>query len=248
MINLKRTILIFFLIYSSLLCAESNTAFLKYNVNGSGSYYPFHTNNPDRPGILPEIINKILDETGITAQHINLPTKRIAKYLINETIDFDIISLKWLNEQERNSSHFIFSDPLVMATEVLVSRPENEADWNSLDNVKDKNVGTVLGYYYHDDDMFNRVDFPSEKELIIALDRKRIDVIIIDKLSANYWANQLGIDIAQGALHSHGLLKIRLLSKHKKLLPRINQAIKKLHSQGIIKQIENKYINNTRTK
>lgn len=222
--------------------AKPNSAVLKYNVSASGNHYPFYTSNPLKPGILPEVITAIIAQAEITANHVDLPTKRITQYLENEYIDFDVITLKWLPEKERNNPRFIFSDPIIPATEMIVALPEQVAQFQSKQTLYGKNVGTVLGYYYHDDELFNRVDFPSEKELMLALARKRIDVAIMGVHTAAYWSKQLNVKTEFGAEHSHGYLRVRLLAKHKALLPKINQALEHLHSSGFIKSIENKYI------
>ena len=99
----------------------------------------------------------------------------------------------------------------------------------------------VLGYYYYDDNRFKRVDFHSEQQLIQALKMQRIEVVIIDKLPALYWAEQFDADISFGALHSLGNLKIRLRSEHQSLLPKINTAIKELKNSGRLDAIINKY-------
>lgn len=90
-------LLILCLALSSLpnIAAQSNNT-LKYNISSSGSHYPFYTNNPKRPGVLPEIIEKVLIDANISASHESLPAKRITKYLNEGIIDFDVISLDWL--------------------------------------------------------------------------------------------------------------------------------------------------------
>lgn len=225
---------------STLATEKQNT--LKYNISSSGSHYPYYTNNPDHPGVLPEIIEKVLVDANISAYHEPLPTKRITKYLNEGIIDFDVISLNWLPQSERNNTMYVFSDPLITVTEMLVTLPENSSKWKNISNLTGKNVGTVLGYYYHSDDSFNRVDFPSEKELMEALVRKRVDVAIISKLPALYWSQQLNLSMGFGAQYSHGFLRIRLLSKHKHLLPVINKTIKNLHGNGYITNAAKKYM------
>ncbi|KTF11116.1 substrate-binding periplasmic protein [Pseudoalteromonas sp. H103] len=245
MSNLIRLLVLSPLLFVFCIYASINSTPLKYNISASGSHYPYYTNDPKKPGVLPEIIEKVLDDANITASHINLPTKRITKYLQDEIIDFDVISLEWLPKNERNDSRYVFSEPLIYATEMIVTLPKNAHNWQSTNSLRGKNIGTVLGYYYYDDNTFERVDFPSEKELMTALSRNRVEAALVGKLTALYWAKQLGMRIAFGAQHSHGFLSIRLLSKHKNLLPKINQAIKNLHSQGYIKNIEDKYLLNT---
>ncbi|MDO6835019.1 transporter substrate-binding domain-containing protein [Pseudoalteromonas carrageenovora] len=245
MSNLIRLLVLSPLLFVFCSYASINSTPLKYNISASGSHYPYYTNDPKKPGVLPEIIEKVLDEANITASHINLPTKRITKYLQDEIIDFDVISLEWLPKNERNDPRYVFSEPLIYATEMIVTLPKNAHNWQSTNSLRGKNIGTVLGYYYYDDNTFERVDFPSEKELMTALSRNRVEAALVGKLTALYWAKQLDMRIAFGAQHSHGFLSIRLLSKHKNLLPKINQAIKNLHSQGYIKNIEDKYLLNT---
>ncbi|MBB1451491.1 transporter substrate-binding domain-containing protein [Pseudoalteromonas sp. SG43-1] len=247
MTNFIRLLVLSPLLFVFFSYASINPTPLKYNVSASGSHYPYYTNDPEKPGILPEIIEKVLDDANIAASHIDLPTKRITKYLQDEIIDFDVISLEWLSKSERNDPRYVFSEPLIYATEMIVTLPKNAQHWQSADSLKGKNIGTVLGYYYFNDNTFERVDFPSEKELMTALSRNRVEAALVGKLTALYWAKQLGINIAFGAQHSHGFLRIRLLSKHKELLSQINLAIKNLHAQGYIKTIEDKYMSNIPT-
>lgn len=215
---------------------------LKYNLTGSGNFFPYYTGVPELPGIFPEIVEHILDTANIQGEHIVLPAKRTVKSLTTSKIDFDIISTAWLSKQERNSPLFVYSTPLFQMSEYLAFLPEHSIKWQALAAIKEKDVGTVMGYYYHNDNEFNRVDFPSEKELIQALHRQRVEVIIISELSALYWSKKLDVNVELGARHSNGFLRIRILSKYRHLLPQINQAIKQLHQEELIRKIEQKYI------
>lgn len=233
-------LLLFFLGSEQVVHAEQFPV-LKYNVTGSGNFYPYYIDNRRNPGILPEVIAQILTRANIDAEHIELPAKRTVKYLHLGNIDFDVISRAWLSEQEQKSDLFRYSENLFAIEEYLVSLEENIQNWQQLRDLTKQPVGTVLGYYYYDDKRFKRVDFHSEKELIKALKMNRIEVIIIDKLSAKYWANQLDASIAFGARHSNGYLQIRLRSEHQAMLPVINDAIRSLKKDGTIEAIISKY-------
>jgi ABC-type amino acid transport substrate-binding protein len=217
---------------------------LKYNVTGSGNYFPYYTNDKREPGILPEIIMRVMQLADIQAKHVELPAKRTVKYLHLGHIDFDVISLEWLSQTEKQNPQFIYSDSLFTIEEYLVSLKNNVTNWQQLEAIKNKPVGTILGYYYYDDNHFKRVDFSSEKQLIEALKLKRIEVVILDKLPALYWAQQFNADIDFGALHSLGNLKIRLRAEHQALLPKINMAIDELKQSGRLDAIINKYTKN----
>ena len=214
---------------------------LKYNVTGSGNYYPYYIDDKINLGILPEIIKQVMQLADIQVEHIELPAKRTVKYLHQGHIDFDVISPEWLSQAEKQNPQFSYSDTLFTVDEYLVSLTNSVARWQQLDSIRNQPVGTVLGYYYYDDNRFKRVDFHSEKQLIQALKMQRIEVVIIDKLPALYWAKLFDADISFGALHSQGNLKIRLRSEHQSLLPKINAAIKKLNSSGSLDAIINKY-------
>ncbi|MEO2267944.1 transporter substrate-binding domain-containing protein [Pseudoalteromonas sp. YIC-656] len=215
---------------------------LKYNATASGSYYPYSTGVKENPGISHEFVIKVMAEAGIEIAHVSLPAKRTQQFMLNQQLDFEIVSPTWLTEEERNLQQFVFSDALLPVQELLVTLPDKVSKYASSNSIVGGTVGTVRGYYYHNDHEFIRADFATERELVLALSKKRIEVAIIGDLPALYWSQQLDIDIAFGAMHSKGQLHIRLRSKHKELLPKINDAIATLKSQGIVEQLEDKYL------
>jgi len=232
--------LLLFLCFTSHVYGEQTT--LTYNVSGSGNYYPYYSDDLANPGILPELIEKIFKVTNIKGQHIELPTKRTVQYLQQGLIDFDVISPAWLSGKEKNNPLYIYSDTLLPINEYLVSLPPNIQRWQSTKSLHDQNVGTVLGYYYHDDSNFNRIDFTSERELVLALAKKRVDVAILDEVVALYWAKKLEVDITLGAQHSTGFLRIRLRNEHQALLDALNEAISQIKTDGTISKISSKYL------
>lgn len=233
--------LLFLLCFTSL--ASAQQVALNYNVSGSGNYYPYYSDDSINPGILPELIEHIFETANIKGQHVELPAKRTVKYLQQGLIDFDVMSPAWLSEQEKNNPLYIYSDTLLPVNEYLVSLVANRKQWQSTQALQNKNVGTVLGYYYHNDSDFTRIDFKSERELMLALDKKRVAVAILDEVVASYWASQLNIDISIGAQHSSGFLRIRLRNEHHAFLAVINDAIDQLKNDGTISKISNKYLN-----
>ncbi|OHU96145.1 substrate-binding periplasmic protein [Pseudoalteromonas byunsanensis] len=223
--------------FLSSLNANTNTQ-LTYSVSGSGNYYPYYTHDPQHPGILPEVVTAILNTANIEGTNLLLPAKRTVLYLETGKIDFDLISPSWLNKQQRDDPRFIFSDAILSVDEYIVSTKKLA----SVPQLKGAEIGTVRGYYYHDDDHYERVDFNSEKELLQALARGRVELAIIGDLPAIYWAKELDIPIYLNSLHSQGEMHMRLQAKHEKLLPIINQAIETLHQQAFFKNITQRYV------
>ncbi|MEC4088435.1 MULTISPECIES: substrate-binding periplasmic protein [Pseudoalteromonas] len=216
---------------------------LKYSISGSGTFYPYFTNNPQHPGILPDLVARILTQSAIEGENIVLPAKRTNRYLESGKIDFDLISPAWLKASQLTDPRFVFSDAMLPIREYVVTR----APAPSLNNLSGRMVGTVRGYYYHDDDEFVRVDFESERALIQALNKGRIDIAILGDLPAQYWSAQDNVALHFNQLHSHGTLHIRLRAEHAHLLPVLNQAIQTLRDSGQITQIETDYLQHVST-
>ncbi|MFC3033555.1 transporter substrate-binding domain-containing protein [Pseudoalteromonas fenneropenaei] len=213
---------------------------LKYSLSGSGNYFPYYTHDPVHPGIFPDSISAILAAAALKGENLVLPAKRTVYYLESGQLDFDVLSPDWLSETQRQNKLFVFSEPFLAINEYVVTRPDFNRNHQPL--LAGQVVGTVRGYYYHDDAEFERQDFNSERELMQALHIGRVDRIIIGDLPALYWSQELGIPFQYSALHSKGELHIRLLAKHQNLLPQLNTAIKELKASGTFIAIEKQYV------
>lgn len=214
---------------------------LKYNITGSYSWYPyFIANQPEAPGMITELIPLILSLANIEGENLSLPPKRTNNALETGQLDFDVVSPSWFADQDFGPL-FVKSDPIMPITEYIVTRPEHVESFKEISEIKGKQIGTVRGYLYHDDKEFIRVDFTSEQELIKALDKHRITAIISGNYPALYWSNKLKIPVGLAAVHSDGVLVLRLRKEHADLLPALNHAIAQLKADGKVEQIIQKY-------
>ncbi|KAF7788712.1 hypothetical protein PRUB_a1758 [Pseudoalteromonas rubra] len=211
---------------------------LKYSISGSGTFYPYFTNDPQHPGILPDLVTRILTQSALAGENIVLPAKRTNRYLESGKIDFDLISPAWLKASQLTDPQFVFSDAMLLIREYVVTR----AATTPVNSLAGRMVGTVRGYYYHDDDEFVRADFESERALLQALKKGRIDMAIIGDLPAQYWSAQDKVTLHFNQLHSQGTLHIRLRAEHAHLLPVLNRAIQTLRDTGQITRIETDYL------
>lgn len=228
---------------SSQLLAQDTV--LDYNVNGSNSWYPYSiAHSPDDPGILSEIIPRMLALAKIKSNVNNFPPKRTNLALETGQLDFDVISPSWFKNGDIGA-HFIQSDPIIPIIENIIVLEKNAPKWQALSTIKNKEIGTVLGYLYQDDTDFTRIDFKSERELVMALHKGRIEAAISGDLPALYWAKELDLPVSLAAVHSSGSLVIRLRKEHYKLMPAINSAIKKIKDSGELQKIINKYTTRT---
>ncbi|KVX01125.1 substrate-binding periplasmic protein [Shewanella frigidimarina] len=219
---------------------QANTI-LKYNVNASSSWVPYYiTESPKEPGILGELVPLLLAKADIEIEKHNFPPKRTNYALDNGLLDFDFVSPSWFPNQELGT-FFVQSNPIIAIQENIITLEKKANDWQSIDNIKGKEIGTVRGYLYHDDADFIRIDFTSERDLIRALYKNRVDAAISGDLPALYWAKKLNTPIAFAAIHSKGHLVMRLRKEHVALLPRINAAIAELELNGTTQSIIDKY-------
>jgi len=216
---------------------------LKFSPAGSNSWFPYYIDGIKRKGIIPEIMALIFEHAEIKGEQVTLPPARTNLSLLNGDIDIDFINPDWLPEREK-SDQFTFSIPILPIKESYIAlNTEDLEQLNQLMNGASKlRIGTVRGYYYHDDDQFQRVDYKSEKHFILALSYKRIRYAICDDITARYWSKELSVPIEIGQIHSDGFLRLRIRSEHKKVLPQINAAIKHLKESGTVDKIIRSYI------
>lgn len=217
---------------------------LTYDVSGSDAWTPYFmiTKEGKEYGIMPELVRAIFLRANVPAIAKNYPPKRTANYIMDGMLDVDIINPEWL-PTENLKAPFVFSDNLIEVKEFYISRAGyNGASFFTNKASKTPQVGMVRGYYYHNQIDYNRVNFPSEKSLIKALDKGRIDMIICGDLPAHYWAEQYGIKLNLVKLHSSGFLKLRMRKDLATIMAKLNEAIKTLHEDGTIETITAKYI------
>lgn len=232
---------------SDVKAGEADTV-LKYDPTGSDGWIPYYVMGAtgEISGIVPDVISAILSEANIKGVAINYPPKRTNQYLLAGQLDFDLVNPDWIaDKQIRN--RFIYSKPVIEVKEYFISRKEFDTShfMQSYRAGTKPKVGTVRGYYYHDAAQIERVDFSSEKELIQALNYKRVDVIISGDLPAQYWSHRVQVPIKLFRLHSGGDLKIRMRPELKNKLNQINQAIITLNESGKLLEIQGRYLTET---
>jgi polar amino acid transport system substrate-binding protein len=244
--NLKASVVILLLacITVEAQSADKPETILRYNISASDSWYPYYiAKAPERPGILGELIPKILSLAEIASQVHHFPPKRSNQALNSGLLDFDVVSPSWF-ETGDVGDNFMLSAPIMTIVEYIVVLEKNKPLWTTPHQIEGRSIGTVRGYAYHDDEKYNRVDFKSERELLLALHKQRVEAIISGELTARFWANELKLPISLAMEHSSGDLVIRLRKEHNSLLPSINNAIQTLKQSGEIQRVIDKYTQN----
>ncbi|MDC8830430.1 substrate-binding periplasmic protein [Alteromonas gilva] len=229
------------LVFSSFVWAKET---LTYDASGSGAWYPYSIVKDDGTveGVLPDVVDYVLNAAGLEGQQVNFPAKRTQRIFDSGLIDFDFTSPAWL-PADKDTTGFTFSDPIMPIREHIIYLKGTTLPSGILtEQQRNKpNIGVVRGYLFHDEHMFHRVDFRSEKEIVQALLFNRIRWGISGDLTALYWARELGAKLTLGPVHSDAQLHIRIQKDKAYLLPRINDAISMLKQSGRLQQILDRY-------
>lgn len=221
--------------------SQASKDILYYHVSREDGWVPFRVGaETGRKGVLEEVSDLLQAYSNIEFAPVIFPTKRAEKALKDGVVDFDFVCLEWLKDSELRSK-YVVTEPLFEVVESFATLTHNAHLIPSPDSAYNQAIGTIGGYFYHDDNRFTRVDFLNEDQLIRGLKQDRFNAIILEKETAKYWANIHDVDIAFPAVHSKGKLLLRLRKEHKALVPRVNQAILKIKASGELQKILNKH-------
>lgn len=219
---------------------SSKTVPLRYQLDLEGSFIPYDRTEDSRAGIFHDLVELIFNEAMIPYEKVMMPTKRAAYAMEEGHLDFDFVSPKWFPSGELGQK-FVGSQPYMVMMEYFVTLPKNAKAYSKPTDAYGNVVGTVGGYIYFDDNRFTRMDFRSEKELLMGLARERFEVVILEEMTARYWSKKLGIPIALASIHTQGEMVLRVRKEHSWLMPRINGAIEVLRSQNKIELMLDRY-------
>lgn len=235
--------LIFCMILGNGAIAQTSPVLRYVTDTGSDGWIPYMTPStaPEKPGIVVELTRMILDRAGIGAREVPLPERRAINAYKEGDIDMEWASPAWFPGNEFPETD-VASVPVMSVREVLMFPSGEQGRWLLPQLIQGKTVGTIEGYTYHDSNRFRRFDVRNEVALVRMVNAGRLDVAIIGELPGRYWANKLKADVSFGPAHSEGALVIRLQGRHKRLMPRINDAILALQSEGQVNRIVAKYI------
>lgn len=215
---------------------------LKYDPSGSNGWYPYYIDGPTPSGIAYDAVQLILKRANIEGQATNLPPKRTNVAFKDGLIDFDLISPDWLPD-DFDKSDIVFSMPIIQVKEHVVFLPGQTLSSGFLTESQrfKPRMAVVRGYFYHNPHLFIPIEFNSEREVIQAIQKKRVALGISGDLPALYWAKELGANIELGPIHSNGYLHMRVRKEKANLLPQLNQAITELKQEQQFQRIIDQY-------
>lgn len=206
--------------------------------------YPYFVNSPRQAsnrGIYIDLLNQVGKMTNIEFKYKFLPQPRIRHLMKYQKLDVEPgIDMGWRTE-ERETENSVYTLPFYESEEVIVYRktslsfiPTKELDFEALSSC------SMSGF--HDMDIaLKDVDITAESVSLTMMELGRCDYTLMPKVVLN----------AKGKLSDHlditstiktYDLRIRLAKKHEHLVPKINQAISTLISDGYIDKLFASYI------
>ncbi|WP_165840065.1 substrate-binding periplasmic protein [Motiliproteus coralliicola] len=199
-------------------------------------------------GIYHDLLQKIAQITGDTFKIEYYSTARLQRQFEEGKIDLE----PGVNPQWRQASLHpgIYSIPFAALEQVVLFRPGTAFSILGPNSLKGRSVGTIRGYTYPGfttslrQGEIERIDVTDEPQLLRLLDSGRINQVFVDRVVQRYWAQQhprfYRYPTSRTLNRVDVMLRLRPSLTH--ALPRINQAISLLQSQGVISQLFAHYL------
>jgi len=113
----------------------------------NGDWPPYFSPTLEHNGVVSRIVKEAFGNEGIQVEYVFLPWKR---GLIEAKTGKWAGSVGWLKTNEREED-FYFSEPIMNLAPVFFQRKDSRVSWNTFEDLKGKNIGAILGYFYGKD-------------------------------------------------------------------------------------------------
>lgn len=214
-------------------------------------YPPFVYSNNVGPygGFDVEFARAICSKLNANCRFVSMPMKLLFDGLNHNNIDAAISALSITRKRQKTYS---FTVPYMKGSASYLLLAQNKPSGQELD-LKGKTIGAVedSSFYRYANKLYNGVStintYEDVDSLIDALAKKEIDVALLDTPVANYWVNNSRNNfIIFGEPLNNPLLLgdsygIMVNKANTTLLNQINNAIAELQTEGIDKNLEDKY-------
>ena len=246
--NMKKTTLFIYLflliIFAQIVSAkELIIVFGEYNAKP----YAFIKDTRLTGGIIKDIMDKIGKELNLEIKYLYIPRKRVSSYLLQGKAHIRLISNpKWF----KNHEQFHWSKPLFKEKDYFVISTKNTQSITSIDDLKRKRLGTILGYHYtilenNQKLQIIRDDSKTLKSNFIRLNMGRIDSLIDSNILINYYIkehqSQNKFVLLKEVASSHFIHAMYSKQNLPVSFKKIDAAFIKLKENGTIQNILDKY-------
>ena len=137
-------------------------------------------------GIMIDVMKAIASKHGYSIKIKALPEKRAIRGMTRGDIDAYSKAKEWV----KNPKAYLWTDPVVDSTDVLIFPKDRPVDFETPDDLKGKKIGAILGYRYpllepyFADGRIKRDDVKKDSLMLGKLLRGRDDAAIINKFVA----------------------------------------------------------------
>ncbi len=151
---------------------------------------PYLVKETDREihGIMIDVMKEIAQKHGFSVKIAPLPEKRAIRGITGGDIDAYSKAKEWVD----NPNAYLWTDPVLDSTDVLIFPKDRPVKFNAPDDLKGKQIGAILGYRYpllepyFADGRIKRDDVKKDLLMLRKLLKGRDDAAIINKLVA-FW-------------------------------------------------------------
>ncbi len=221
-------------------------------VGTSADYPPFEyiDENGEYAGFDIELIHEIGDRMGVEIQIEDMDFGILIGALKQGKVDAIIACMTATPEREEEVD---FTIPYYESGDALVVKAGSGLTFNAPEEVAGLKIGVQTGTIYEEWVMENLVDtgeidekdlshYPWPEQGIRDLESGRIDVMIMDLLTAEQLAAERDVEIALEVNLSGGAPAMAVREGSKELQEELNRIITELREEGFIDQLEEKYL------
>lgn len=205
----------------------------------NGDWAPYMAENLKEAGVISDIVKKAYAKTGHNVEYTFLPWKRGFEMAKNAELDGSIV---WSKTAEREAD-FLYSEPVVDLQTVFFITNSSNFNWNTVDDLKGKKIGGVIGYSYGLEDAekagtvnINRIASPENNYK--KLTNNRLDAVAEDRDAGMEIVHTLGIK-DQVKIHpkpvksrSYHLIISKKAANAQAKIDAFNQGLSELKSSG----------------
>ena len=207
--------------------------------------YAIENEKGEISGIGADILKEVCKRTGDSVTIKIFPAERLNQMFDTNKIDINLADSPNWNEIKENSP-FVFTESYSFVIENIYFLKNKYLDVKSPEDLKDKKVGIVRGYYYEMfKDAFNNKIVPfhevnGEISLIQMLKENRVSCAFFDNYVFEYLIVKLHYktsDFKKGMQLSNSPLGFKVRIEKKSAVQRFNKAINDMKKEGIINNI-----------
>lgn len=204
---------------------------------------------PTGNGILGNLMQHLVQQPGLQLKASNpFPVKRVQlMFAHGELVVECCVNPAWRPAQD-NQGKSLWSDVVMTTHEVLVFPKGKEFTASSSKDLAGKQVATILGYGYANDDLYTRNDVLNNIAQLKLVAFERTDVGIFDihelkyLLSSVAQAKTLSDKISLGPKIGSSKLRMRVHSSRPDLLEKLNKHIRRAKEDGTLAKILEQYV------